>query len=53
MSQLGIGMMIIAIGLSSYYIALFHLINHYKRLLFLGSVINAVSDNQDFIKYGG
>ena len=54
MSQLG--MMIIAIGLSSYNIALFHLINHafYKGLLFLGAgaVIHAVSDNQDFRKYG-
>src|SRR6266496_1179682 len=37
MSQLG--MMIIAVGLSSYNIALFHLVNHafYKGLLFLGS----------------
>lgn len=55
MSQLG--MMVIAIGLSSYNIALFHLINHafYKALLFLGagSVIHAVADNQDFRKYGG
>jgi NADH-ubiquinone oxidoreductase chain 5 len=55
MSQLG--MMVIAIGLSSYNVALFHLINHafYKGLLFLGagSVIHAVSDNQDFRKYGG
>jgi NADH-ubiquinone oxidoreductase chain 5 len=55
MSQLG--MMIIAIGLSSYNVALFHLVNHafYKGLLFLGagSVIHAVSDNQDFRKYGG
>jgi NADH-ubiquinone oxidoreductase chain 5 len=55
MSQLG--MMVIAIGLSSYNIALFHLVNHafYKGLLFLGagSVIHAVSDNQDFRKYGG
>jgi NADH-ubiquinone oxidoreductase chain 5 len=55
MSQLG--MMVVAIGLSSYNIALFHLINHafYKGLLFLGAgaVIHAVSDNQDFRKYGG
>ena len=55
MSQLG--MMVIAIGLSSYNIALFHLVNHafYKGLLFLGAgaVIHAVSDNQDFRKYGG
>ena len=50
-------MMVIAIGLSCYNIALFHLINHafYKALLFLGagSVIHAVADNQDFRKYGG
>jgi NADH-ubiquinone oxidoreductase chain 5 len=55
MSQLG--MMVIAVGLSSYNIALFHLVNHafYKGLLFLGAgaVIHAVSDNQDFRKYGG
>src|ERR1700712_4179978 len=55
MSQLG--MMVLAIGLSSYNVSLFHLINHafYKALLFLGagSVIHAVSDNQDLRKYGG
>jgi len=55
MSQLG--MMVIAIGLSSYNLALFHLVNHafYKGLLFLGagSVIHAVADNQDFRRYGG
>jgi NADH-ubiquinone oxidoreductase chain 5 len=55
MSQLG--MMVIAVGLSSYNIALFHLVNHafYKALLFLGagSVIHAVADNQDFRRYGG
>jgi NADH-ubiquinone oxidoreductase chain 5 len=55
MSQLG--MMVIAVGLSCYNIALFHLVNHafYKALLFLGagSVIHAVADNQDFRKYGG
>lgn len=55
MSQLG--MMVIAVGLSSYTIALYHLINHafYKALLFLaaGAVIHAVADNQDFRKYGG
>ncbi len=55
MSQLG--MMVIAVGLSSYNIALFHLVNHafYKALLFLGagSVIHAWADNQDFRKYGG
>jgi len=55
MSQLG--MMVIAVGLSSYNIALFHLVNHafYKALLFLGAgaVIHSVADNQDFRKYGG
>ncbi len=55
MSQLG--MMVIAVGLSSYNVALFHLVNHafYKALLFLGAgaVIHAVSDNQDFRRYGG
>jgi NADH:ubiquinone oxidoreductase subunit 5 (subunit L)/multisubunit Na+/H+ antiporter MnhA subunit len=55
MSQLG--MMVIAVGLSSYNVALFHLILHafYKALLFLGagSVIHAVADNQDFRRYGG
>jgi len=55
MSQLG--MMVIAVGLSSYNIALFLLVNHafYKALLFLGAgaVIHAVADNQDFRRYGG
>src|SRR5258706_4406004 len=55
MSQLG--MMVIAVGLSSYNVALFYLVNHafYKGLLFLGAgaVIHAVADNQDFRKYGG
>jgi len=55
MSQLG--MMVIAIGLSSYNVALFHLINHafYKALLFLGagSIIHGMFDNQDLRKYGG
>jgi NADH-ubiquinone oxidoreductase chain 5 len=55
MSQLG--MMVIAVGLSSYNVALFHLVNHafYKALLFLGAgaVIHAVADNQDFRRYGG
>lgn len=55
MSQLG--MMVVAIGLSCYNIALFHLVNHafYKALLFLGAgaVIHSVVDNQDFRKFGG
>jgi NADH-ubiquinone oxidoreductase chain 5 len=50
-------MMVIAIGLSCYNLALFHLVNHafYKALLFLGAgaVIHSVADNQDFRKYGG
>jgi len=50
-------MMVIAVGLSSYNLALFHLINHafYKGLLFLGAgaIIHSVGDNQDFRKYGG
>src|SRR6266702_3421201 len=50
-------MMVLAVGLSCYNIALFHLINNafYKGLLFLGAgaVIHAVADNQDFRKYGG
>ena len=50
-------MMVIAVGLSSYNIALFHLVNHafYKALLFLGAgaVIHAWADNQDFRNYGG
>ncbi len=49
--------MVIAVGLSSYNLALFHLVNHafYKGLLFLGAgaVIHAWTDNQDFRKYGG
>ena len=49
--------MVIAVGLSSYNLALFHLVNHafYKALLFLGAgaVIHAVADNQDFRRYGG
>ena len=54
---LQLGMMVIAVGLSSYNLALFHLVNHafYKGLLFLGAgaVIHAWADNQDFRKYGG
>ena len=54
---LQLGMMVIAVGLSCYGIALFHLVNHafYKALLFLGAgaVIHAVADNQDFRRYGG
>lgn len=49
--------MFIAIGLSHYNIALFHMANHafFKCLLFLGagSIIHSMGDNQDVRKYGG
>jgi NADH-ubiquinone oxidoreductase chain 5 len=52
-----LGYMIFACGLSSYEVGLFHLSNHafFKALLFLGagSVIHAVSDEQDIRKLGG
>jgi NADH-ubiquinone oxidoreductase chain 5 len=52
-----LGYMIFACGLSSYEVGLFHLSNHafFKALLFLGagSVIHAVSDEQDLRKLGG
>lgn len=50
-------MLFIAIGLSQYNIALFHLVNHayFKALLFLGagSIIHSMNDEQDIRKYGG
>jgi NADH-ubiquinone oxidoreductase chain 5 len=56
MAQLG--MMVIAIGLSSYNMALFHLFCHafFKALLFMsaGSIIHSIaSESQDMRKYGG
>ena len=55
MSQLG--MMVIAVGLSSYNVAIMHLVLHatYKAGLFLaaGSVLHAVGDQQDFRRFGG
>jgi NADH-ubiquinone oxidoreductase chain 5 len=49
--------MIMVCGLSNYSTSLFHLMNHafFKALLFLsaGSVIHAVSDEQDMRKMGG
>ncbi len=52
-----LGYMIFACGLSNYETAMFHLSNHafFKALLFLaaGSVIHAVSDEQDIRKLGG
>ena len=50
-------MMVLAIGLSQYNVALFHLVNHafFKALLFLsaGAVIHSMHDEQDIRKYGG
>jgi len=52
-----LGYMVFACGLSNYSIGIFHLVNHafFKALLFLGagSVIHAVSDEQDMRKLGG
>jgi proton-translocating NADH-quinone oxidoreductase chain L len=52
-----LGYMIFACGLSNYSVGIFHLVNHafFKALLFLGagSVIHAVSDEQDMRKMGG
>ena len=52
-----LGYMIFACGLSNYNVGVFHLINHafFKALLFLGagSIIHAVSDEQDLRKMGG
>jgi NADH-ubiquinone oxidoreductase chain 5 len=49
--------MIFACGLSNYSVGVFHLMNHafFKALLFLsaGSVIHALSDEQDMRKMGG
>lgn len=52
-----LGYMVLACGLSNYSLALFHLLNHafFKALLFLsaGSIIHALSDEQDMRKMGG
>ena len=49
--------MTFACGLSSYDVSIFHLSNHafFKALLFLGagSIIHALSDEQDMRKMGG
>ena len=51
-----LGYMIFACGLSCYHVSMFHLFNHafFKALLFLsaGSIIHAVSDEQDMRKMG-
>nr|BCT43438.1 NADH dehydrogenase subunit 5 [Ensete glaucum] len=52
-----LGYMIFACGISNYSVSIFHLMNHafFKALLFLsaGSVIHAMSDEQDMRKMGG
>ena len=52
-----LGYMFIAIGISAYNVAIFHLVTHafFKALLFLGagSVIHAMSDEQNIKKMGG
>lgn len=55
MSQMGY--LFMAVGLSQYNVALFHLVNHafFKALLFLaaGAVIHAMADQQDLRRLGG
>src|SRR3546814_12244038 len=55
MSQLGY--MVFALGVAAYQAAIFHLMTHafFKALLFLGagSVIHAMSDEQDMRRMGG
>ena len=52
-----LGYMFVAVGVGVYQVAIFHLITHafFKALLFLsaGSVIHAMSDEQDMRKMGG
>ena len=51
------GYLFMAVGLSQYNVALFHLVNHafFKALLFLaaGAVIHAMQDQQDVRRLGG
>ena len=52
-----LGYMMLACGCTAFNLSLFHLFNHafFKALLFLsaGSIIHALSDQQDMRKYGG
>jgi NADH-ubiquinone oxidoreductase chain 5 len=52
-----LGMMVLAVGLSQYSLAIMHLVLHatYKAGLFLaaGSVLHAVGDQQDLRRFGG
>jgi len=54
MSQLGY--MVVAVGISQYHLALFHLLMHavFKSLLFLssGAILHALLDNQNLIRMG-
>ena len=51
------GYLFLAVGISQYNVALFHLVNHafFKALLFLaaGAVIHAMADQQDVRRLGG
>lgn len=52
-----LGYMVLSAGLSFYFVSFFHLFTHafFKALLFLGagSIIHAMSDDQDLRRYGG
>lgn len=52
-----LGYMLLACGLSNYFVSFFHLINHafFKALLFLcaGCIIHSVNNEQDMRKMGG
>jgi len=52
-----LGYMVLAAGMSLYFVSFFHLFTHafFKALLFLGagSVIHALGDEQDMRRYGG
>jgi NADH-ubiquinone oxidoreductase chain 5 len=52
-----IGYLFMAVGLSQYDVAIFHLVNHafFKALLFLaaGGVLHSIADMQDLRRLGG
>jgi NADH-ubiquinone oxidoreductase chain 5 len=51
------GYLFMAVGISQYSVALFHLVNHafFKRVLFLaaGGVLHSMADQQDMRRLGG
>jgi len=51
------GYLFMAVGLSQYSVALFHLVNHafFKSILFLaaGGVLHSMADQQDMRRLGG